>query len=562
MDKICDINSRSGVADFLDIPYKQLTYILYIKKVDSLYISFEIPKKYGGFRQINAPKDNLKSLQKKLADSLWMYQDSLWREKNIKSSLSHAFEKGKSIFTNARIHKNKRFVMNVDLEGFFESFHFGRIRGFFEKNRDYKLPIEVATVLAQLTCYNGHLPQGAPSSPIITNIICQILDVRLLEIAKKYRLDYTRYADDLTFSTNEKSFMKKQEFFYEEMQVEIENAGFRINHNKTRLQHYYSKQKVTGLVVNEKINIDNIYYRKTRAMAHNLYKTGIFKIDGSPGTIEQLEGRFSFINQIDRYNHSFYDKKYNFYNLTGRDKQYQKLLFYKNFYSNSKPLIITEGKTDAKYIEAALKNLHADYPTLISKKRNGAFEFKVSFLKRTTRLKHFMNLDQYGADTIKGIYRFYSQKDDNGKYPNYLAMFNNITESRPRYPVYLLFDNELKNKDKPLREFVSYVRLTESQRSDFESNLNIKLIEDSNLHLVTNQLMGGADESEIEDLFDSVTLSQKVGGKTFSRNKNYDINKHYGKEIFSDFIARNYSRIDFTEFRCLLDSITKILETY
>src|SRR5699024_7070708 len=109
------------------------------------------------------------------------------------------FIPGKSIITNARIHRNKRLVVNIDLKDFFPSFHFGRVRGFFEKNKYFLLSREVSTIIAQLTCYKGSLPQGAPTSPIITNLICQILDYKLLKIAKKYKTDYSRYADDLTF---------------------------------------------------------------------------------------------------------------------------------------------------------------------------------------------------------------------------------------------------------------------------------------------------------------------------------------------------------------------------
>lgn len=89
------------------------------------------------------------------------------------------------------------------------------------KNKDFQLPKEVATIIAQLSCYMGHLPQGAPSSPIITNLICQILDMRLLKLAKKYKLDYTRYADDLTFSTNNSSFIESLSLFYDELSQEI-----------------------------------------------------------------------------------------------------------------------------------------------------------------------------------------------------------------------------------------------------------------------------------------------------------------------------------------------------
>lgn len=213
MEKFSDIKTRNDFADFLRIPRSKLTHILYVKKPDSYYETFEIPKKNGDTRTICAPSGDLKSLQTKLADALWEHQKSLRSSTETKPNISHAFEKGKSIITNAKIHRNKRFVLNMDLENFFDSFHFGRVRGYFEKSAGFLLPREVSTIIAQISCYNGRLPQGAPSSPIITNLICQILDMRLLKIAKKYKLDYTRYADDLTFSTNNGSFLNSQESF-------------------------------------------------------------------------------------------------------------------------------------------------------------------------------------------------------------------------------------------------------------------------------------------------------------------------------------------------------------
>ncbi|EDE2201483.1 RNA-directed DNA polymerase, partial [Listeria monocytogenes] len=200
MKTLKNIEDRKDLADYLNIPIKRLTYILYIKRTENLYYSFEIPKKSGGVRNIDAPKSELKALQKKLATSLTKYQEILQKSKRKAPNISHGFEKGKSIISNAKIHRNKKIVYNLDLENFFESFHFGRVRGFFEKNKDFELSTEVATIIAQLSCFNGALPQGAPSSPIITNFICRIMDMRILKLAKNYKLDYTRYADDLTFS--------------------------------------------------------------------------------------------------------------------------------------------------------------------------------------------------------------------------------------------------------------------------------------------------------------------------------------------------------------------------
>ena len=358
MDKFCDITSRNELADFLKVPRSKLTHILYVKKVDSCYTSFEIPKKNGETRKINAPSDELKSIQRKLAAALVKYQIDIRREQNIRSNISHGFEKDKSILTNAKIHRNKRFLVNIDLENFFDSFHFGRVKGFFENNKDFALSREVAVVIAQLTCYKGTLPQGAPTSPVITNLICNILDNRLLKISKKYKLDYTRYADDLTFSTNRCDFLDYKKQFMEELEKEINRAGFRINDKKTRILFRDSQQIVTGLVVNKKLNVAREYYKKTKAMAHTLYTEGKFTIDREEGAIEQLEGRFSFINQLDKYNNKLDGNLHEQGNLNGREREYKRFLFYKYFFGNEKPLIVTEGKTDIRYIKSALKNLH------------------------------------------------------------------------------------------------------------------------------------------------------------------------------------------------------------
>jgi len=208
---IKNIATRNEFADYLNIKRKTLTYVLYEAGVNSFYQSFDIPKKDGSARHIYAPTGALKTIQKKLADALYDYQKNIKSETNIKTNISHAFEKEKGIITNAQIHRNKRYIICLDLKDYFESFHFGRVMGFFENNRNYKLSHEVAVIIAQIACYNGFLPQGAPSSPVITNLISQIMDSHLLKICKKYHLDYTRYADDLTFSTNDKNFLDKKD---------------------------------------------------------------------------------------------------------------------------------------------------------------------------------------------------------------------------------------------------------------------------------------------------------------------------------------------------------------
>ncbi|MDT2386950.1 retron Ec67 family RNA-directed DNA polymerase/endonuclease [Enterococcus avium] len=592
-----DIKNRNDFFRLLNIPKQNMTYLLYnkVKKgTENSYQTFEIKKRSGGVRIIHAPNDELKFVQQRLANLLWMTQKKVWRENNIKPNISHAFEKEKSIITNAKIHRNKRFVLNVDLEDFFNSFHFGRVKGFFEKDNNFEVPKEVALIIAQLTCYQGVLPQGAPSSPIITNLICKIMDFRILKLAKKYRLDYSRYADDLTFSTNNSLFFYQETIFLKKLNEEIERAGFKINTKKTRLQFSSSRQEVTGLIVNKKINVPREYYRNTRAMAYSLYKNGEFTINDVSGNINQLEGRFAFINQLDKWNnkleynssldgnHIEYQKyllstrrkEKNHHTmlqmLNSREREYQKFLYYKYFYGNELPTIFTEGKTDIRYLKAALKNLYKDYPNLVEKKNN-KFVFKVFFFKKSkqkngkdiSRYKYFFNLPIDGADSMKNLYNFFSEKN-NKLYPNYLKYFNSFG-SKPTNPTFFIFDNEiLSKKEKPVKSFINYVyskekpKIKEEKLKLLGDNLSLKIAQ--NLFLVTNKLLDDSEETEIEDLFDDEILAHEISGKTFS--KVGESSKHYGKEIFSKFILKNYEEINFDNFRSILDNLNKIILDY
>ena len=558
MKKFCDIQSRNDLADCLGIPHRKLTHILYGKKPDSYYTTFEIPKRNGDPRTICAPSGDLKTLQVKLTNLLWSYQKSIWEEKGIKPNISHAFEKEKSIITNAKIHRNKRFVLNLDLENFFDSFHFGRVQGYFEKNCNFKLPHEVAVILAQLTCYQGHLPQGAPSSPIITNLICQAMDIYLLRVAKKYKLDYTRYADDLTFSTNDRHFVEKQEKFLAEAIAAIKRAGFSINEKKTRLQFRDSRQEVTGLIVNKKLNVNHAYVRKTRAMAHQLYSTGEYLIDGVPGTIRQLEGRFSFIDHLDHYNNILdpQEIKHDAFHLNGRERQYQAFIFYKYLFANDKPLIVTEGKTDIRYIKAALKSLYARYPRLVQIGADGNFTYNFSFFRRTKRWKYFFGISLDGADAMKFLYRYHVGKNH---VPEYLKYFRQLSGCEQHNPVILLYDNELEHK-KPLKQFLAEeVHATEEQKTELKSHLQLHLIPDSKLYVVTNPLVDSKDECEIEDLFAEEVQNINLDGKTFCRKDSFDNSKFFGKDIFSKYILENYKQIDFSRFIPLLNAIDSII---
>ena len=561
MDRFNELKTRADLADFLNIPLKVLTHILYIKRVENCYTTFEIPKKHGGTREIAAPGLELKAIQQKLARSLQEYQNTIRKERNISPNISHAFEPKKSIITNAFIHRNKRYVLNLDLENFFGTIHFGRVCGFFQKHRDFTLPYEVSVAIAQLACYNGALPQGAPSSPVIANLICQVLDMHLLAVAKEYKLDYTRYADDLTFSTNNKYFIANKEEFLCALQKEIERAGFTINEKKTRLLFRDSRQEVTGLIVNKKLNVNKQYVKETRAMAHQLYTTGEYLLNGEKGTLAQLEGRFSFIDQLDHYNNQIdcTENPHDAFHLNSRERQYKAFLFYRYFFANEKALIITEGKTDIRYIKAALKKEYSSYPNLIEKREDGSFEFKVQFFNRSKRWRYFYRLSIDGADAMKVLYRYFSGANKN---INYMEYFQKISGRSAKKPVIFLYDNETDNKNKhPLQSFLSEAKISEKDRGLLQQQLYLRVIENGNLYLVTNPLKPGEKESEIEDLFTTATLEHKVQGREFTKAEKYDTSKQYGKEIFSKYILGNYEKIDFSGFYPLLNAIDQVLKS-
>lgn len=550
------LQTRDELAARLDIPLKKLTYILYIRGVENCYTTFSVPKRLGGERQISAPIDELKDIQRKMAKLLQQDKTERQSRNDRLPVISHGFEPGKSILTNARIHRNKRYVLNLDLEDFFGSIHFGRVLGYFKKNKAFEVSHEVATAMAQLCCYQGKLPQGAPTSPVVANLVSEILDYRLLKVARKYHLDYTRYADDLSFSTNDSKFLDNYDAFYREIDSEIKRAGYSINAKKIRLQYRDSRQTVTGLTVNKIINVDRRYYKETRAMAHQLYETGSFQINGVPSTLAQLEGRFAFIYRFDLENSDHKKEKQPARKLTAREKQYQKFLFYKTFLANDIPLIVTEGKTDILYIKAALMNLHEHYPSLVTKNPDNTFDFKIRFFRKSDRWRYLFDISLDGADTLQNIFDFHVGRNSR---PDYISIFSKHHSLKSNQPVFLVFDNELANKDKPISKFVNRLGDPELARNEIKKRLSTKVVDKGKLYLITHQLHEGVKEGEIESLFTEETRGIKLSGKSLTLKDRFDTSKFFGKDIFSNYVLDNYATIDFSGFRPLLDTMVDII---
>lgn len=269
-----DLQHPKDIAEMLEVTHRDLNYWIYRTPEKDRYTSFHIAKKSGASRQIDAPNPNIKILQQKLNTVLQtVYQ--------VKPS-AHGFASGKSVKTNADQHTKKRWVFNIDLDNFFHSIHFGRVRGMF-MGKPYNLPPDVSTVLAHMCCYQARLPQGAPTSPIISNMICAQMDSQLQRLAKANRSTYTRYADDITFSVTSRRFPPALAYIDSLNQVHvggnlqqiIVDNGFAINENKIWLRGRHQRQEVTGVTVNDRTSLPRRFTNQIRAMLHAWEKYGL-----------------------------------------------------------------------------------------------------------------------------------------------------------------------------------------------------------------------------------------------------------------------------------------------
>lgn len=327
---LLDVKTVDQLASVLEVPIGQLNYIAY-SKLHLYYTAFNIPKKSGGYRTIHAPSSGLKIIQKKIKTLI----EPHYRVK--KPVFGFIPGNDKDIKANAKEHKKKKLLVSLDLKDFFGSIHFGRVAGIFMAP-PFNMAPKVAHLLAQICCYQGHLPQGAPTSPILSNLAASHLDREMVKLAKKYNLKYTRYADDLSFSTNRalpSSLVTslnlddgKTAFSPSNLLVStINNCGFKINLEKFRVRNSSQRQEVTGLTSNQFPNVSKPYMRETRALIHSfnlspknaetrflMEKKNVPSNEIDPNNINgdilkaHIYGRLSFIKHIRGSNNSTYLK--------------------------------------------------------------------------------------------------------------------------------------------------------------------------------------------------------------------------------------------------------------
>jgi RNA-directed DNA polymerase len=302
--------SPADVARAMNLSIPRLRWLAFHSDATEVvhYVRFMVPKKSGGVRELAAPHRDLAAAQR------WIFENVLQRLPTHRSA--HGFVKGHSVRTNAMPHVGRHTLVNVDLKNFFPTITFHRVRGAFE-HLGYSPA--VATIFALLCTesprrtveYAGRkfhvatgpraLPQGACTSPAISNFIARRLDSRLAGIAGKLGWQYTRYADDLSFSADAAAEpAKKTGYLLARIRHIAQDEGFEVNEAKTRVLKRASRMSVTGVVVNQRPGVRRREVRRLRAILHNAKKHGLASQNRAnhPHFESHLRGRIAFVQMI------------------------------------------------------------------------------------------------------------------------------------------------------------------------------------------------------------------------------------------------------------------------
>jgi RNA-directed DNA polymerase len=308
-DRLPVLNDGADIANAMGISLSQLRFLAFSRRVSTVshYVRFQIPKKTGGVRAISAPLPRLKQAQKWILDNIL--------ECIILHPSAHGFRRGRSIVTNAQPHVGALVVINLDLENFFPSISYRRVKGIF---CSLGYSEAVATILG-LICTEPdvtqiemdgrnyyisqterHLPQGAPSSPALTNLLCRRLDRRLQGLAESRGFIYTRYADDLTFSTTNSEKLRDIGNILQGVGSIVAHEGLTVHPDKTRVLRASQQQEVTGVVVNEKLNVDRATLQKFRATLYQIEKDGLAGKQWGKGddVLMSIEGFANYVAMV------------------------------------------------------------------------------------------------------------------------------------------------------------------------------------------------------------------------------------------------------------------------
>jgi RNA-directed DNA polymerase len=262
-----------GKLDVLELTRRLSVDEAQLRAVPIAYRTFQVSKRAGGMRTLSAPADDLKKMQRRILRRVLA--------KLAAHPAATGFERGHSIVTNALPHIGKAVVIKLDMKDFFTATTAARVEEYF---RAIGWNIEAAALLTRLCTNNGSLPQGAPTSPRLSNVVNYRLDARLAALAAARGISYSRYADDMTFSAAADT--PRVNDLITAVKIIVNDEGYVLHTaKKLRIARQGDRQVVTGLVVNEKVNLPRATRRRLRAVEHHL-KTG------KPATLtaKQLDG--------------------------------------------------------------------------------------------------------------------------------------------------------------------------------------------------------------------------------------------------------------------------------
>lgn len=276
----CDIESLAEVTRLTE----KLIYYLSQEDAEGRYISFEIPKKDGNFREINAPCMSLKTLQR------WILNNILYKVRISQYSLGFMRDgKGSPLVQCAERHRNNLYILKMDLKNFYPSICREKV---FNQFLQIGYNTYAANLLTNICTLNGSLPQGAVSSPYLANLVSYRMDIRIAGYCNKRDIVYTRYADDLTFSCDNRDLLRN---IYGMIKKIVEDEGFTVNSKKTQFMTPKIHKKIVGVTVNDGvIKASKELKRNIRSMIHYEIITGDYSNN------EKIRGYIAYIDSIEK----------------------------------------------------------------------------------------------------------------------------------------------------------------------------------------------------------------------------------------------------------------------
>lgn len=560
----CNIKSKEELADFLKLSQQKLDFNAY--SINRKYTVFYINKKSGGQRKILAPIHSLKVIQRVIAREL---NDLYTPKKHV-----HSYLPKKSIKSNAKVHVNQRYVINIDLEDFFQSINFGRVYGLF-KSHPFRFNDKISSILAQLCCHENELPQGSPSSPIISNLICRKLDNELSAFARKNKCYYTRYSDDITFSTNTKkvsnSILKlhnKELSIGQELREIIENNGFKINSNKISIRRKHENQYATGLTINKKVNVKKKFIKQLRGMLHAWEKFGLnlaskehFKKYSSKHRDKDdpelfmniIFGKLLFLSAIRGKDDKLVISMFSKFRIL---RPYNQFIQYLS-YSGEKIQVFCEGNTDWMHLKHALDKLCVTQYKYVSLRNNiKIVEYDHNISVGDSKLKQILEshllsrnpspiIGIFDSDNLGALGQFRPNKQFKYKNFNNTVFVFTLPKPTHRSNNKVCIEHYYKNEDLMIKDengrriFLSDE--FDSQNAIHKNNESLRFTGNFN-KIKQNENIIDADVRNSND--DSFALSKK----SFALNI---LNKE-----------EKFKKVDVNSFRLIFDQILAIISDY